>query len=100
MKVYLYLLVIFLLNFVALMKIEKINEISISEEKNIIEIEENYVITQISWTKTKDYILNYVLGVFEASNDSSFKNAIPIAIIKEQGKFNEVNFIDLNILNT
>ena len=91
---------LFLPNFVFLEKSEKINEISISEEKNIIEIEENYVITQISWTKTEDYILNYVLGVFEASNDSSFKNAIPIAIIKEQGKFNEVNFIDLNILNT
>ena len=91
---------LFLPNFVFLAKSEKINEISISEEKNIIEIEENYIITQISWTKTEDYILNYVLGVFEASNDSSFKNAIPIAIIKEQGKFNEVNFIDLNILNT
>ena len=100
MKVYLCILMFFLPNFVFLAKSEKINEISISEEKNIIEIEENYVITQISWTKTEDYILNYVLGVFEASNDSSFKNAIPIAIIKEQGKFNEVNFIDLNILNT
>ena len=100
MKDYLCLLLVFLPNFVYLSKSEKINEISISEEKNIIEIEENYVITQISWTKTEDYILNYVLGIFEASNDSSFKNAIPIAIIKEQGKFNEVNFIDLNVLNT
>ena len=101
MKLYLTLLLFLLLpNVVFLIKSERINEISISEEKNIIEIEPNYIITQISWTKTEDYILNYVLGVFEASNDSSFINAIPITIIKEEGKFNEVNYIDLKILNT
>ena len=65
-----------------------------------LQIEPNYIISQISWTKTGDYLLNYLLGVFEASNDRSFSTGIPIAIIKEEGKFNEVNFIDINTPNT
>ena len=99
MKLYL-IISIFLPVIVFSVKNEKIKEITVSEKNNIIEIGQNYVITQISWTKTEDYILNYLLGVFEASNDPSFKNGIPIAIIKEEGKFNEVNYLDINTLNT
>ena len=91
---------IFLSTFIFLVKTQKVKEIKISEEDGIIEIEENYIITQISWTKTEDYLLNYLLGVFEVSNDRSFSNGIPIAIIKEEGKFNEVNYIDINTPNT
>ena len=94
------LLFILLPNAIFLIKIEKIKETLISEEKNVYEIESNYIITQISWTKSENYILNYLLGVFEASNDPSFKDAIPIGIIKEQGEFNEVNYLDLNVPNT
>ena len=91
---------IFLSTVIFLVKTQKVKEIKISEEDGIIEIEENYIITQISWTKTEDYLLNYLLGVFEVSNDRAFKNGIPIAIIKEEGKFNEVNYIDINTPNT
>ena len=91
---------IFLSTVIFLVKTQKVKEIKISEEDGIIEIEENYIITQISWTKTEDYLLNYLLGVFEVSNDRSFTNGIPIAIIKEEGKFNEVNYIDINTPNT
>ena len=87
---------IFLSTFILLVKTQKVKEIKISEEDGIIEIEENYIITQISWTKSENYVLNYVLGVFEASDDLSFADATPIAIIKEQGEFNEVNYLDLN----
>ena len=100
MKFYL-ILSIFLANFIVLVNTEKIQEITISEQADgIIEINPNYIITQISWTKTEDYLLNYLLGVFEVSNDRNFLNAIPIAIIKEEGLFNEVNYIDINIPNT
>ena len=99
MKLY-FILSIYLTTFIFSVKAEKITEISISEEDGIIEIEPNYIITQISWTKNEDYLLNYLLGVFEVSNDKSFSNSIPIAIIKEEGKFNEVNFIDINTPNT
>ena len=99
MKLYL-ILSIFLTTFKFLVNAQKLKEISISEEDGIIEIEPNYIISQISWTKTGDYLLNYLLGVFEASNDRSFSTCIPIAIIKEEGKFNEVNFIDINTPNT
>ena len=99
MKVNLFLFIL-LPNAILLINIEKIKETLISEEKNVYEIESNYIITQISWTKSENYILNYLLGVFEASNDPSFKDAIPIGIIKEQGEFNEVNYLDLNVPNT
>ena len=95
MKVNLFLFIL-LPNAILLINIEKIKETLISEEKNVYEIESNYIITQISWTKSENYVLNYVLGVFEASDDLSFADATPIAIIKEQGEFNEVNYLDLN----
>lgn len=91
-------LIIFLNVIIYLAKAESIKEVN--ENNNIIEIDKNMIITQISWTKTEDYIFNYLLGVFEASNDPSFKEAIPIAIIKEQGEFNEINYIDINTPNT
>lgn len=58
-------------------------KIEISEKNNIIEIGENRLVTQISWTKTEDYYLNYLFGVFETSNDQSFKNGITIGIIRK-----------------
>ena len=99
MKLYL-ILSIFLTTFIFLVKAEKITELTISEKDGIIEIDSNYIITQIIWTKNEDYLLNYLLGVFEVSNDLTFSNCIPIARIKEEGKFNEINFIYINIPNT
>ena len=63
---------------------------------NIIRLESNFFVTQISWTKTEDYELNFLLGVFEGSNEPSFIDGIPIAIIKKHGEFNVINYIDVN----
>ncbi len=68
-----------------------------SKDDNTLVLNDEYVITQISWTKNGDYKFNYLFGVFEGANDPSFSDAIPIAMIKEEGKLNEVNAIDLNI---
>ena len=65
-------------------------------KNNSIELEQDFFITQISWTKKEDYKLNYLLGIFEGSNDKSFMDGIPIAIIKDQKKFNKMNYIDIN----
>jgi hypothetical protein len=94
MKLYL-LFLILLPTIISSLKAEKLKEIAVSEKSNIIEIDKNNLVAQISWTKTEDYDFNYLLGVFEASNDPSFMNGIPIGIIKKNGKFNEVNFIDV-----
>ena len=94
MKLYL-LFLILLPTIISSLKSEKLKEIAVSEKSNIIEIDKNNLVAQISWTKTEDYDFNYLLGVFEASNDPSFMNGIPIGIIKKNGKFNEVNFIDV-----
>ena len=94
MKLYL-LFLILLPTIISSLKAEKLKEIAVSEKSNIIEIDKNNLVAQISWTKTEDYDFNYLLGVFEASNDPSFMNGIPIGIIKKNGKFNEVNFLDV-----
>ena len=53
-------------------------------DENIIDLGSNYIITKIEGTKinTNDY--NYLLGIFEASTDSSFSDGFPIAMIKEE----------------
>ena len=94
MKLYL-LFFILLPTIISSLKAEKLKEIAVSEKSNIIEIDKNNLVAQISWTKTEDYDFNYLLGVFEASNDPSFMNGIPIGIIKKNGKFNEVNYLDV-----
>ena len=72
-------------------------EIEYVSKDEILVLNDEYVITQISWTKKEDNKFNYLFGVFEGANDPSFSDAIPIAMIKEEGKLNEVNVIDLNI---
>ena len=78
----------------------KISEDDLFSNNYTIELVEDYVITQIKWTKKQNYDLNYLLGIFEGANDPSFNDAVPLAMIKEQGKFNEVNFIDINSSST
>ena len=64
-------------------------------ENYTIEFDEDYIITQISWTKKDNYKYNYLLGIFEGSNDKSFLNGIPIGIIKEKDGLNEINYLDI-----
>ena len=61
-------------------------DLQLSEGNAIIELDSDFIITQISWTKKDSYKYNYLLGIFEASNDPSFEQGIPIAIIKEKGE--------------
>lgn len=103
MKMTIYLLLILNLALLGCLCLNKRKEVEpvlkLSENEpfnnNIIELESDFIITQIKWTKHEDYDLNYLLGIFEGANDPSFSDAVPLAMIKEQGKFNEVNFIDV-----
>ena len=68
--------------------------------ENIIELDPDYFITQISWTKNENYDLNYLFGIFEGSNDPSFKNPIPIAMIKNKDNFSKMNDINISTPNS
>ena len=68
--------------------------------KNIIELDSNYTIKQINWTKNEYYDLNYLFGIFEGSNDPSFKNPIPLAMIKNIDNLNKVNYINISNQNS
>ena len=109
MKIYLYLILNIFLSFSLSLEKDKLNEQIINDDEikliykgnifnnTIIEFDDDYIITQIIWTKKEDYKYNYLLGIFEGSNDPSFSDAFPIAIIKEQEKLNEVNYVDVNV---
>jgi hypothetical protein len=71
-------------------------EYTIKDNKTV-ELNSDYIITRIAWTKNEDDKLNYLLGVFEVANDPSFSDAIPIALIKDQEVFDEINYIDVNV---
>ena len=75
------------------------SEIEYTSNNGVFEIKSDSVITQISWTKKDNYKYNYLLGIFEGASDSSFSDAVPIAVIKEKGSFNEVNYIDVTVPN-
>ena len=70
--------------------------------ENIIELNSFYIINRISGIKSDNDPYNYLLGIFEASNDITFSDALPIALIKEEHiqniKNNEIN-IAINIPN-
>ena len=83
-------------------KIKNKNGFKLSNENflnrnTFIEIEPNFIITKIIWEKTVDDNFNYLLGIFEGSNDETFLDSIPISIIKEPIK--KINYLDINILN-
>ena len=58
-------------------------QISYEMNGNIIVLNTASIITQIKATKKNSNPYNYLLGIFEASNDISFSDGFPIAIIKE-----------------
>ena len=58
-------------------------QISYEMNGNIIVLNTASIITQIKATKKNSNPYNYLLGIFEASNDISFSDGFPIAMIKE-----------------
>ena len=78
----------------------KLSEIEYTNNNGIIEIKSEDIITQIGWTKREEYKYNYLLGIFEGANVQSCSDAVPIVMLRAQGGLNEVNYIDVNILDT
>ena len=59
------------------------SQITYEMNGNIIVLNSASIITQIKATKKNSNPYNYLLGIFEASNDISFSDGFPIAMIKE-----------------
>ena len=61
-------------------------ELDITINNGIFELDSFYIINKIIGKKTKanKYSSNDLLGIFEASNDTTFLDALSIAIIKEE----------------
>jgi len=65
-------------------------------QNKIIELEPDFIVTKISWTKKENYKFNYLLGIFEGANDLSFMDGIPIGIIKEEGSLEGPNYVNID----
>lgn len=57
-------------------------------------LSEHYI-TKIGWAQNYNDKSNYILGIFEGSNDANFFHAFPLYMIKEEGKINEINYADI-----
>ena len=73
-----YLILIFLLNFI----ISEDAEINIIvNNDNIYDLNSFYIITKITFTINENPN-NYLFGIFEGSNDTSFSDSLPLTMIK------------------
>ena len=60
-----------------------------------LEFPSSYIITKIGWGQKENIKSNYILGVFEGSNDPNFFDALPLSMIVEEGKNEEINYINI-----
>ena len=73
-------------------------ELNIALNNGIIELYSFYIINKIIGKKNANKYSSFdLLGIFEASNDTKFFDALPIAIIKEENIFNDENPDEINI---
>ena len=112
MKIYLCLILNIYLAFSLTLEKSKLNQEILKEDdieliyegnlkiNSYLEFDENYIITKITWTKEQDYKYNYLLGVFEGSNEESFMEGIPIGIIKEKEELEETNELEITSKNS
>ena len=61
-----------------------------------LELSSPMKITQIGWAQKGSNTKDYMLGVFEGSNDRSFFDAIPIYMITSQGQSNQINLAKIS----
>ena len=61
-----------------------------------LELDSSYIITKIGWGQKESIKSNYLLGVFEGSNDPTFFDALPLSMIIEEGKEGEINYINID----
>lgn len=102
MKFYLFLIFnLYLLNALTLNKIKEVNAPSelklIFNNNTFIELESEFIITKISWIRREMNKFNYLFGIFEGSNEPTFKNAIPLGIIKDDKSSDLINYININV---
>ena len=92
-----YLILIFLLNFI----ISEDAEINIIvNNDNIYDLNSFYIITKITFTINENPN-NYLFGIFEGSNDTSFSDSLPLTMITENEIINDgSNDISINIPNS
>ena len=53
-------------------------------------------ISRIGWAQKSDETKDYILGIFEGSNDVSFYDSIPLYMITSQGQLNQINLVEIS----
>ena len=86
-----YLLLISCLN--RIINVDDIELIHTVNDQGIIELDSYYIINKITGNIKYKNPYDYLLGIFEAANDTTFSDSLPIAIIKEEN----INDLKINI---
>ena len=53
-------------------------------------------ISRIGWAQKSDETKDYILGIFEGSNDASFYDSFPLYMITSQGQLNQINLVEIS----
>lgn len=61
-----------------------------------LDLGEKHVITKVGYRCCKGFTKRVELGLFEGANEPGFADAVPIAMVKEMGRSDEVLYIDVN----
>lgn len=57
-------------------------------------------ISRIGWAQKSNEEKDYLFGIFEGSNDSSFYDSIPLYMITSQGQLNQINLVEISCTQT
>ena len=57
-------------------------------------------VSQIGWAQKGNDVKDYMLGIFEGSNDKSFFDSIPLYMITSAGQTNQINLISISCSQT
>lgn len=65
-----------------------------------LEVSSPVKISKIGWAQKSNETKDYILGIFEGSNDASFYDSIPLYMITSQGQLNQINLVEISCTQT
>ena len=65
-----------------------------------LDLSDEYLITKIGWSHSETDNSNYLLGIFEGSNDDAFLESIPLYMITSEYQINTMIYFEVTTYKT
>ena len=65
-----------------------------------LDLSTTYLISKIGWSQNESDKSNYLLGIFEGSNEDTFLDSYPLYMITSEFPINTINYITINTTKT